>query len=47
VHGDVGGYSPRRRLLPGSNLFSLASGDAIYIRDPDHKTVGGQLSGGH
>jgi glutamate synthase domain-containing protein 1/glutamate synthase domain-containing protein 3 len=31
---------------PGSNLFSLASGGAIYLRDPDHKVVADQLNGG-
>jgi glutamate synthase domain-containing protein 3 len=31
---------------PGSNLFSLASGGAIYIRDPQHKVVDEQLNGG-
>jgi len=31
---------------PGSNLFSLASGGAIYLRDPDHKVVTDQLNGG-
>jgi glutamate synthase domain-containing protein 3 len=31
---------------PGSNLFSLASGGAIYIRDPHHKVVQSQLNGG-
>jgi glutamate synthase domain-containing protein 3 len=31
---------------PGSNLFSLASGGAIYIRDPDRKVVNNQLNGG-
>jgi glutamate synthase domain-containing protein 1/glutamate synthase domain-containing protein 3 len=31
---------------PGSNLFSLASGGAIYIRDPRNKVVEGQLNGG-
>jgi len=31
---------------PGSNLFSLASGGAIYIRDPYHQVVEGQLNGG-
>lgn len=30
----------------GSNLFSLASGGAIYIRDPRHHIVKGQLNGG-
>jgi glutamate synthase domain-containing protein 1/glutamate synthase domain-containing protein 3 len=31
---------------PGSNLFSLASGGAIYIRDPYKKVVAQQLNGG-
>ncbi len=31
---------------PGSNLFSLASGGAIYVRDPHHKVVDQQLNGG-
>ena len=31
---------------PGSNLFSLPSGGAIYIRDPEHKVTKGQLNGG-
>jgi glutamate synthase domain-containing protein 1/glutamate synthase domain-containing protein 3 len=31
---------------PGSNLFSLASGGAIYVRDPHHKLVEQQLNGG-
>jgi glutamate synthase domain-containing protein 3 len=31
---------------PGSNLFSLASGGAIYVRDPHHKLVEEQLNGG-
>jgi len=31
---------------PGSNLFSLASGGAIYMRDPHHKVVEDQLNGG-
>jgi glutamate synthase domain-containing protein 1/glutamate synthase domain-containing protein 3 len=31
---------------PGGNLFSLASGGAIYIRDPHQKTEQGQLNGG-
>jgi glutamate synthase domain-containing protein 1/glutamate synthase domain-containing protein 3 len=31
---------------PGSNLFSLASGGAIYLRDPRHKVVADQLNGG-
>ncbi|UCF16575.1 MAG: hypothetical protein JSW59_03765, partial [Phycisphaerales bacterium] len=35
-------YSP----YPGSNLFSLASGGAIFVRDPHHKLVAEQLNGG-
>ena len=31
---------------PGSNLFSLASGGAIYVRDPFRKIVSSQLNGG-
>ena len=31
---------------PGSNLFSLASGGAIYVRDPHHKLDDDQLNGG-
>ena len=31
---------------PGSNLFSLASGGAIYVRDPQRKLVPEQLNGG-
>jgi hypothetical protein len=42
-----GAYSPRWRPYPGGNLFSLASGGAIYLRDPEHKTVMEQLNGGH
>jgi glutamate synthase domain-containing protein 3 len=32
---------------PGSNLFSLASGGAIYVRDPNNMLVDQQLNGGH
>jgi glutamate synthase domain-containing protein 3 len=31
---------------PGGNLFSLASGGAIYVRDPQHKLSADQLNGG-
>jgi glutamate synthase domain-containing protein 3 len=31
---------------PGGNLFSLASGGAIYIRDPRHQVSAEQLNGG-
>ncbi len=33
-------------VYPGSNLFSLASGGAIYLRDPDCKVVDDHLNGG-
>jgi len=32
---------------PGGNLFSLASGGVIYLRDPDRKVGEDQLNGGH
>src|SRR3989442_3868919 len=32
---------------PGSNLFSLASGGAIYVRDPLRRLDEEQLNGGH
>jgi glutamate synthase domain-containing protein 1/glutamate synthase domain-containing protein 3 len=31
---------------PGGNLFSLASGGAIYLRDPWHQVTSDQLNGG-
>jgi glutamate synthase domain-containing protein 1/glutamate synthase domain-containing protein 3 len=31
---------------PGGNLFSLASGGAIFVRDPHRKITGDQLNGG-
>ena len=34
------------RPYPGSNLFSLASGGALYIRDPHRTMVEEQLNGG-
>jgi len=37
---------PQPAPYPGSNLFSLASGGAIYIRDPHNKVVERQLNGG-
>ena len=36
----------RERPYPGSNLFSLASGGALYIRDPHRMVVEEQLNGG-
>ncbi len=37
---------PQPVPYPGSNLFSLASGGAIYIRDPLHDLTERQLNGG-
>ncbi len=37
---------PQPVPYPGSNLFSLASGGAIYIRDPHRRTSERQLNGG-
>jgi len=37
---------PQPTPYPGANLFSLASGGAIYIRDPHFKVVERQLNGG-
>jgi glutamate synthase domain-containing protein 1/glutamate synthase domain-containing protein 3 len=41
-----GNVVPQETPYPGSNLFSLASGGAIYIRDPHRKIVAEQLNGG-
>jgi glutamate synthase domain-containing protein 1/glutamate synthase domain-containing protein 3 len=43
---DAGQIVSRREPYPGSNLFSLASGGAIYIRDPHNNVVPQQLNGG-
>lgn len=37
---------PLPEPYPGSNLFSLASGGAIYVRDPHHIMVDEQLNAG-
>jgi glutamate synthase domain-containing protein 1/glutamate synthase domain-containing protein 3 len=37
---------PQATPYPGGNLFSLASGGAIYIRDPHRQVVETQLNGG-
>ncbi len=42
-HGDL---VPQETPYPGSNLFSLASGGAIYARDPHHMIDDQQLNGG-
>jgi glutamate synthase domain-containing protein 1/glutamate synthase domain-containing protein 3 len=41
-----GNIIPQTVPYPGSNLFSLASGGAIYIRDPHRQVVERQLNGG-
>lgn len=43
---DNGQIISRREPYPGSNLFSLASGGAIYIRDPHNSVSTQQLNGG-
>jgi glutamate synthase domain-containing protein 1 len=43
---DDGKMISRREPYPGSNLFSLASGGAIYIRDPHNSLSTQQLNGG-
>ncbi|MBF0508076.1 MAG: glutamate synthase [Deltaproteobacteria bacterium] len=41
-----GNVIPQASPYPGSNLFSLASGGAIYVRDPHKLLVEEQLNGG-
>jgi glutamate synthase domain-containing protein 3 len=43
---DDGGVVPLELPYPGGNLLSLASGGAIYIRDPKRTVVAEQLNGG-
>jgi len=43
---DDGTLIPLPDPYPGSNLFSLASGGAIFIRDPRRKVIERQLNGG-
>jgi glutamate synthase domain-containing protein 1/glutamate synthase domain-containing protein 3 len=43
---DDGQLVPLPEPYPGSNLFSLASGGAIFVRDPDRTLVEQQLNGG-
>jgi hypothetical protein len=43
---EDGGVIAQATPYPGSNLFSLASGGAIYLRDPHHRVVKDQLNGG-
>jgi hypothetical protein len=44
---DRGQVQPLESPYPGSNLFSLASSGAIFIRDPHRKPMADQLNGGH
>ncbi|MCU0917253.1 MAG: glutamate synthase [Planctomycetes bacterium] len=43
---EEGTVAPLTEPYPGSNLFSLASGGAIYVRDPHQRVVDQQLNGG-
>ena len=43
---DDGKLVPLAEPYPGSNLFSLASGGAIFVRDPGKTMVEQQLNGG-
>jgi len=43
---DDGRLVPLPLPYPGSNLFSLASGGAIFVRDPNKTLVDQQLNGG-
>jgi len=43
---DDGRVVPLAEPYPGGNLFSLASGGAIYIRDPQRRVLAEQLNGG-
>jgi glutamate synthase domain-containing protein 1/glutamate synthase domain-containing protein 3 len=43
---DNGQVVPLELPYPGSNLFSLASGGALYVRDPHKLVIDEQLNGG-
>jgi len=43
---EDGGMIDLETPYPGGNLFSLASGGAIYVRDPERKLAEDQLNGG-
>jgi glutamate synthase domain-containing protein 1/glutamate synthase domain-containing protein 3 len=43
---DKGNVREQPSPYPGSNLFSLASGGAIFVRDPHQKLIDEQLNGG-
>jgi FMN-dependent NADH-azoreductase len=44
--GENGEMHDLETPYPGGNLFSLASGGAIYVRDPHHRVAEDQLNGG-
>jgi hypothetical protein len=43
---DEGKLVALSQPYPGSNIFSLASGGAIFVRDPNRTLVDQQLNGG-
>ena len=43
---EQGDMVPLEMPYPGGNLLSLASGGAIYVRDPHHTLIDEQLNGG-
>ncbi len=43
---DMGDVKSQATPYPGSNLFSLASGGAVYVRDPFQMIDEQQLNGG-
>jgi glutamate synthase domain-containing protein 3 len=45
-YNEEGTLVPLESPYPGSNLLSLASGGAIYVRDPHKKLADEQLNGG-
>jgi glutamate synthase domain-containing protein 3 len=45
-YGEDGGIKELDAPYPGGNLFSLASGGAIYVRDPHGLISSDQLNGG-
>ena len=46
VYDEAGCLQEMETPYPGGNLFSLASGGAIYLRDPHRKVEESQLNGG-
>jgi hypothetical protein len=43
---EAGQLKEMQSPYPGGNLFSLASGGAIYLRDPHRRVMDDQLNGG-